>query len=138
MRALGLAAVVGVTFGGGAVLLWTLTRGGVATSATQSAHNYLLDIKNSRYAQAYDQLCTPNESLEDYSARMGQASSRGHRIASFRLDAALTAASADTTASAVTGKVVFADGTSTRVAFQVEPATSSTPRCLDAPDDLAG
>jgi hypothetical protein len=138
MRALLLAGIVGLTFGGGAVLVWWLTSGGVSTDATRIAHAYLLDVKDANYAQAYGRLCAPQESLEDYSARLTKARAQGHGVTSFRLNAAITTASSDTSLSTTSGKVTFADGTVKSVSFGVEAASSDAPSCLDTDGGLAG
>jgi hypothetical protein len=138
LRALLLAGIVGLTFGGGAILVWWLTRGGVSSDATRTAHTYLLDLKDANYAQAYQQLCAPPESLESYSARFSEARGRGHGVASFRLDAPLTTATSNGDTSTTSGRVTFADGSAQNVTFVVEPASSGEPSCLDTQDNLAG
>lgn len=138
IRALLLAGVVGLTFGAGAILVWWLTSGGVSSSATRTAHTYLIDVKNGDFTQAYQQLCAPPESLEAYTARLGQARSTGHGVASFRLDPALTTATSDGTTSTTNGRVTFADGSAQNVTFVLEPDSAGQPSCLDTQDNLAG
>jgi hypothetical protein len=138
IRALILAAVVGLTFAGGAILVWWLASGGVSSTATRTAHAYLLDVKDANFTQAYEQLCAPSEPIEAYTAQLAAARARGHGVASFRLDAALTTATSDGTASTTNGRVTFADGSARNVTFVLEPASAGQPSCLDTQDNLAG
>jgi hypothetical protein len=137
MRVLLLAVAVGATFGGGGLLVWLLTNGSLSTNTTRAVHAYLLDLKNADYAQAYSRICSPRESLEDYSARLAQARSRGHGVASFTLN--LTFTKESSRLRSTSGKVTFADGSTEDVQYDVEPLNSSSgPSCIDTFDDLGG
>ena len=82
VRVLLLAVAVGATFGGGGLLVWMLHERQLERPTRHvRSHAYLIDIKNADYAKAYSRLCSPQESLEDYTARLAQARSRGHGIA---------------------------------------------------------
>jgi hypothetical protein len=137
VRVLLLAVAVGVTFGGGGLLVWVLTNGSLGTNTTRAVHAYLIDVKDAHYAQAYSRLCSPQESLEDYTARLSQARSRGHGIASFRLNLTFTKESGNLRST--TGKVTFADGSVEAVTYDVQPLNkTSGPSCIDTFDDLSG
>ena len=130
-----LAAAVGLTFGGGGLLLWRLTNGGLGASTTRAVHAYLIDLKDANYSEAYAQLCSPQESLKSYSARLADARSRGHGITSFRLNSAFSKETFNLRSA--TGKVTFADGSVESVSYDVEPASSSGRGCLDADDSFS-
>ncbi len=137
VRVLLLAVAVGATFGAGGLLIWMLTNGSLSTNTTRAVHAYLLDLKNADYAKAYSRICSPRESLEDYSARLADARSRGHGIASFQLN--LTFTKETTRLRSTTGKVTFADGSVENVAYDVEPLDSAGgPSCINTFDDLGG
>jgi hypothetical protein len=117
VRVLLLAVAVGATFGAGGLLVWMLT--------------------NADYTKAYRRLCSPQESLEGYSARLAQARSRGHGIASFKLN--LTFTNETLRLRSARGKVTFADGSVESVEYDVQPLNSNSgPSCIDAFDDLSG
>jgi hypothetical protein len=137
VRVLLLAVAVGATFGAGGLLVWMLTNGSLSTNTTRAVHAYLLDLKNADYTKAYRRLCSPQESLEGYSARLAQARSRGHGIASFKLN--LTFTNETLRLRSARGKVTFADGSVESVEYDVQPLNSNSgPSCIDAFDDLSG
>jgi len=137
VRVLLLGAAVGLTFGTGGLLVWALTNGGLGTNTTRVARDYLIDVKNADYAKAYSRLCSPRESLQDYTTRLSDERRHGHGITSFRLN--LTFTKETTRLRSASGKVTFADGSVEDVLYDVQPRTSSTgPSCIDTYDDLGG
>ncbi|HEX4018981.1 MAG TPA: hypothetical protein VHX15_19760 [Frankiaceae bacterium] len=134
VRVLLLAAAVGLTLGAGGLVVWALTDDGVASGPARAAHAYLIDVKDANYAQAYHRLCSQQESLEVYSARLADARGHGHRITAFRLNSAFAGQSGDR--DSASGKVTFADGTVKDVFFEVQPASTTGPSCLQVDTDL--